>query len=139
MNAATPALPTRTDVLVVGAGPTGLALACALAARGVRALVVDRLAQGGNTSRAAVLHARTLEVLEDVGLVRHAHLGHGAPTYHSSSDAGHLHLVCRACGSVSEVAVSEADEFVGRMRRDHGFDTDVEHFAVFGRCRSCSS
>ena len=68
MNAAPPTLPTRTDVLVVGAGPTGLALACALAARGVEALVVDRLAQGGNTSRAAVLHARTLEVLEDVGV-----------------------------------------------------------------------
>jgi 2-polyprenyl-6-methoxyphenol hydroxylase-like FAD-dependent oxidoreductase len=57
------------DVLVVGAGPTGLTLAAALLARGVRAAVVDRLAEGANTSRAAVIHARTLEVLEPLGVV----------------------------------------------------------------------
>lgn len=56
------------DVLVVGAGPTGLALAAALAGRGVRTLVIDRQAAGQNTSRAAVVHARTLEVLERVGV-----------------------------------------------------------------------
>lgn len=53
-----------TDVLVVGAGPTGLTLAAALATQGVRATVIDRQAEGANTSRAAVIHARTLEVLE---------------------------------------------------------------------------
>jgi 2-polyprenyl-6-methoxyphenol hydroxylase-like FAD-dependent oxidoreductase len=56
------------DVLIVGAGPTGLTLGLALAARGVQALVVDRLAEGANTSRAAVVHARTLEVLEPLGV-----------------------------------------------------------------------
>jgi len=59
-----------TDVLVVGAGPTGLTLAAALAARGVRATVIDRQAAGDNTSRAAVVHARTLEVLEPLGVAR---------------------------------------------------------------------
>ena len=57
-----------TDVLIVGAGPTGLTLATALAARGVRATVIDRQAEGANTSRAAVVHARTLEVLEPLGV-----------------------------------------------------------------------
>jgi len=57
-----------TDVLVVGAGPTGLALAAALVAGGVRTTVIDRQAEGANTSRAAVVHARTLEVLEAVGV-----------------------------------------------------------------------
>ncbi|MDT0353457.1 FAD-dependent monooxygenase [Pseudonocardia charpentierae] len=52
--------------MVVGAGPTGLVLACGLAARGIEPLVLDHVAQGGNTSRAAVVHARTLEVLEDI-------------------------------------------------------------------------
>ncbi|MBL8350784.1 MAG: FAD-dependent monooxygenase [Burkholderiaceae bacterium] len=52
------------DILIVGAGPTGLTLAAALAARGVEALVIDRQAQGANTSRAAVIHAHTLEALE---------------------------------------------------------------------------
>ena len=59
-----------TDVLIVGAGPTGLTLAAALAARGVRALVIDRLREGHNTSRAAVVHARTLEVLEPLGVAQ---------------------------------------------------------------------
>jgi 2-polyprenyl-6-methoxyphenol hydroxylase-like FAD-dependent oxidoreductase len=59
-----------TDVLIVGAGPTGLTLASALATRGVRATVIDRLAEGANTSRAAVVHARTLEVLEPLGVTR---------------------------------------------------------------------
>ena len=69
---ALPALPTpATDVVVVGAGPTGLALACGLAARGVEPLVLDRVAQGANTSRAAVVHARTLEVLEDIEVTEH--------------------------------------------------------------------
>jgi len=58
------------DVLIVGAGPTGLTLAAALASRGVRPRVIDRLLEGDNTSRAAVVHARTLEVLEPLGVTQ---------------------------------------------------------------------
>jgi 2-polyprenyl-6-methoxyphenol hydroxylase-like FAD-dependent oxidoreductase len=63
-------LPDQTDVLIVGAGPTGLALACALAARGIDFAIVDQAAEGSNTSRAAVIHARTLEVLDQIGVSR---------------------------------------------------------------------
>lgn len=73
---------TDTDVLIVGAGPTGLALAAALQARDVDALVVDRLAAGANTSRAAVVNARTLEVLEELGVAeRLVELGIHAPRF----------------------------------------------------------
>ncbi|MEZ0096188.1 FAD-dependent monooxygenase [Streptacidiphilus sp. EB129] len=65
MNAAT--LPARTQVAIVGAGPTGLALALTLARAGVGYVLLDRLAEGANTSRAAVVHARTLEVLDELG------------------------------------------------------------------------
>lgn len=60
-------LPSHTDVLVVGAGPTGLVTALTLARHGVDVVVVDRAAEGSNTSRAAAVHARTLEVLAGVG------------------------------------------------------------------------
>ncbi|MFI6234982.1 FAD-dependent oxidoreductase [Micromonospora sp. NPDC050784] len=60
-------LPTSTDVLVVGAGPTGLATALTLARRGVEVTVLDRLAEPPTTSRAAVVHAYTLEVLDRIG------------------------------------------------------------------------
>jgi 2-polyprenyl-6-methoxyphenol hydroxylase-like FAD-dependent oxidoreductase len=61
-------MPATADVLVVGAGPTGLTLAVALAARGVPVTLLDRLAEGANTSRAGVVHARTLEVLQEIGV-----------------------------------------------------------------------
>jgi len=59
---------TDTDVLVVGAGPTGLALATTLMQSGVSPVIVDKLGSGQNTSRAAVIHAHTLEVLESLGV-----------------------------------------------------------------------
>jgi 2-polyprenyl-6-methoxyphenol hydroxylase-like FAD-dependent oxidoreductase len=51
-------------VVIVGAGPTGLALGAELRRVGISSLILDRLEAGANTSRAAVIHARTLEVLE---------------------------------------------------------------------------
>ncbi|MFI9547617.1 FAD-dependent oxidoreductase [Streptomyces sp. NPDC052016] len=65
MNAS--ALPARTEVAIVGGGPTGLALAVTLASSGIDFILLDRLAEGANTSRAAVVHARTLEVLDELG------------------------------------------------------------------------
>ena len=59
-------LPTEAAVVVVGAGPTGLALACTLRAAGLDVLVLDKATEGQNTSRAAVIHARTLEVLDEL-------------------------------------------------------------------------
>jgi 2-polyprenyl-6-methoxyphenol hydroxylase-like FAD-dependent oxidoreductase len=59
-----------TDVLIVGAGPTGLTLAASLAAKHVDAKVVDAQSAGANTSRAAAINARTLEVLEDLDVSR---------------------------------------------------------------------
>ncbi|MBH0781515.1 FAD-dependent monooxygenase [Nocardia bovistercoris] len=60
-------LPESTNVLIVGAGPAGLTAAITLAAAGVDFVLLDRLAEGANTSRAAVVHARTLEVLDELG------------------------------------------------------------------------
>jgi 2-polyprenyl-6-methoxyphenol hydroxylase-like FAD-dependent oxidoreductase len=59
-----------TDVLVIGAGPSGLTLAASLVQQGVATTVVDRQAAGANTSRAAVVNARTLEVLDDLDVSR---------------------------------------------------------------------
>src|SRR5215218_3835638 len=75
-------LPARTEVLVVGAGPVGLAVAASLAGHGHDVAVVDRQATGANTSRAAVVHARTLEMLERIGVSKRlAGLGIRAPQF----------------------------------------------------------
>ena len=61
-----------TDVLVVGAGPTGLMLANQLGRRGVRALLVDRHAGPSLETRALGVQARTLEIYSKLGIVEQA-------------------------------------------------------------------
>ena len=61
---------TDTDVLIVGAGPTGLTLAASLLLKGVSVMIVDRQSEGANTSRAAGVNARTLEVLDGLDVTR---------------------------------------------------------------------
>ncbi|MEV0323344.1 FAD-dependent oxidoreductase [Streptomyces sp. NPDC050658] len=68
----------RTDVLVVGAGPTGLTLACDLARRGVRARVVERAAALFPGSRGKGIQPRTQEVFDDLGIIDAA-LAAGGP------------------------------------------------------------
>jgi Fur family transcriptional regulator, ferric uptake regulator len=79
---------------------------------------------------------RNLEELERLGVIAHAHLGHGPATYHLAATA-HGHLVCEECGAMIEVP----DElFAGLARsaedRFH-FTIDPHHFAVLGRCARC--
>ena len=58
----------ETQVLIVGAGPTGLVLALWLTRLGVRVRIIDKAEQPGTTSRAIVVHARTLEFYRQIGL-----------------------------------------------------------------------
>src|SRR6188472_4058958 len=57
-----------TDVLIVGAGPTGLVLALWLTRLGVRTRIIDKTSEPGTTSRALAVQARTLELYRQVGL-----------------------------------------------------------------------
>jgi 2-polyprenyl-6-methoxyphenol hydroxylase-like FAD-dependent oxidoreductase len=58
----------HTDVLIVGAGPTGLVLALWLTRMGVRVRIVDKTNEPGTTSRALAVQARTLELYQQIGL-----------------------------------------------------------------------
>lgn len=80
---------------------------------------------------------RTLEVLEELGLVRHAHLSDRAPTYHSVSDHEHFHLVCRNCQTVISVDPDVLTPLLQRLDTDHGFAADIGHLTVFGTCAAC--
>ena len=80
---------------------------------------------------------RTLEVLEELGLVRHAHLSDRSPTYHSVTDHEHFHLVCRNCQRVISVDPDVLTSLQDTLAADHGFDVDVGHLTVFGRCSAC--
>ena len=80
---------------------------------------------------------RALELLEQLGLVTHTHLGHGAPRYHLAAEAEHVHLVCAECGRITQVPPEAVASLVSALERNHGFQTDVGHLTVFGRCESC--
>lgn len=81
---------------------------------------------------------RNLEVLEELGLVRHAHLSDRAPTYHSVRGHEHFHTVCRKCGAVASVAPDVLAGLRERLQSDYRFVTDVGHLTVFGHCVDCS-
>jgi Fur family transcriptional regulator, ferric uptake regulator len=81
---------------------------------------------------------RTLELLEQIGLVRHAHLGHGAPSYRPAED-DHIHVVCHACGSVVDADPALVEPLAQHLLADDGFVLDRAHFTVFGRCRRCAA
>ncbi|MDQ1511043.1 MAG: Fur family transcriptional regulator, ferric uptake regulator [Actinomycetota bacterium] len=76
---------------------------------------------------------RTLESLEAWGLVEHVHRGHGAAFFHLA--ASHPHVVCEECGRVLDVPAHEFAPLVARVREAYGFELDIAHNALMGRCR----
>nr|WP_307869012.1 Fur family transcriptional regulator [Umezawaea beigongshangensis] len=79
---------------------------------------------------------RTLDLLDRLGLVRHTHLGHGAPSY-SAHEHEHVHLVCHRCGSVTEMPCELMSDLTGTLRARYGFALDASHLALSGACRDC--
>ena len=94
---------------------------------------VRQTARGVNVSTVY----RTLELLEQLGLVKHTHIHHGAPSYHLADDAGHVHLVCRQCEQVIQVDQAAVGPLVLALEQSQGFQTDVGHLTVFGLCANC--
>jgi Fur family ferric uptake transcriptional regulator len=82
---------------------------------------------------------RTLELLEELGLVTHAHLSHGAPTYHGVAENQHVHLVCRQCRGVAEVPSGMLNGLASDLEKERGFLVDVGHVALFGVCSQCGA
>jgi Fur family ferric uptake transcriptional regulator len=80
---------------------------------------------------------RTLDVLEDLGLVRHAHGPDGREEFHVLPETVHGHLHCDACGGRWEIGPAEASGLVEQLRVHHGFAVDLSHLTVVGRCRDC--
>jgi Fur family ferric uptake transcriptional regulator len=81
---------------------------------------------------------RNLELLEELGLVRHSHLTDRAPTYHSTSLPQHVHLVCRNCHTIIDAAPEDVAPLIQALLDRHAFTTDVGHLTVFGTCQECA-
>lgn len=80
---------------------------------------------------------RTLDVLEELGLVRHGHGADGREEYHVRPSDEHGHLHCARCGGRWDLARPEVAEFVAHVERNRGFSVDLSHVTLVGRCADC--
>ena len=80
---------------------------------------------------------RTLDVLEEIGLVSHSHGLAGRQEFHVNPTADHGHLVCSSCGGSWELGADEVRPLVGGLRTSRGFAVDVDHLSIAGRCAAC--
>jgi Fur family transcriptional regulator, ferric uptake regulator len=80
---------------------------------------------------------RTLDLLEQLGVVRHGHRPDGREEYHVLPEHEHGHLYCRACGGCWELEQPESGRIVAALEREQGFAVDLSHVTIVGRCRAC--
>ena len=102
-------------------------------------LSAERIAQGleGRLPRSDLASVyRNLETLEEVGLVRHVHLGHG-PGLYALAAPEHEYLVCESCHAVRSVAKEELDGIRGQVRDRFGYEARFTHFPLVGLCPDC--
>jgi len=80
---------------------------------------------------------RTLDVLEELDLIRHSHGLDGREEYHVLPGAAHGHLHCSACGASWDIDATEAAALVRSLRTGRGFVVDLTHLSVAGHCAAC--
>jgi Fur family transcriptional regulator, ferric uptake regulator len=81
---------------------------------------------------------RTLDLLEQLGLVRHGHGADGREEYHVLPEREHGHLHCAECGATWEIGDERAAEVVRAFREADGFELDLGHVTLVGRCAACA-
>jgi Fur family ferric uptake transcriptional regulator len=84
---------------------------------------------------------RTLDVLEELGVLSHSHGADGREEFHVLPASEHGHLYCQRCGAQWELVaddpavVAAVDAFAARR----GFTVDVSHLTMIGRCAACQT
>ncbi len=82
---------------------------------------------------------RTLELLDELGLIRHAHIEERTATYHSVRGHEHFHLVCHECRELISVGPERVERFRRELADEFGFTMDVGHLTIFGTCSTCAT
>src|SRR6478672_10557440 len=82
---------------------------------------------------------RNLETLEQIGVVRHFHAGHGAGRYVLVGGGEHEYLACDRCGAIKEIDRSELDSLRGQVHQRFGYEVGFTHFPMVGLCPRCAA
>ena len=103
-------------------------------------MTADRLADvvGGQTGTDVASIYRNLETLEEVGLVRHFHLGHSPGLYVRAGDGEHEYLVCGSCNAIRAVEPEELDDLRGALQQQFGWEAHFTHDPIVGLCPACA-
>jgi Fur family ferric uptake transcriptional regulator len=80
---------------------------------------------------------RTLDVLEELGIVSHSHGREGRAEFHVNPASDHGHLLCSSCGRTWELDADEVGPLVEALATTRGFAVDVDHLTIEGRCGDC--
>jgi len=80
---------------------------------------------------------RTLDVLEELGVVRHAHGVDGREEFHILPATDHGHLYCTNCHGAWEVGADEAGPLLKAIERTRGFRVQLSHLSIAGLCQAC--
>ncbi len=81
---------------------------------------------------------RNLEKLEDMGVVRHVHLGHGPGLYSLAGRGSREYLVCERCDRATPVEPARLERVRAAIREAFSFEADFGHFPILGVCADCA-
>lgn len=82
---------------------------------------------------------RTLDVLEDIGFICHAHGLDGREEFHVRPTRKHGHLHCSICHRAWEIEAEDVRDLLDEFERERGFRVDLGHLTVVGVCRDCQA
>jgi Fur family ferric uptake transcriptional regulator len=98
----------------------------------------EHIATGQGRALDATSVYRNLERLEQLGVVRHVHVGHGAGLYTLARGGDREYLVCERCGRVTSVDPERLDAVRDSVRTSFGFQVRFTHFPMHGHCADCA-
>ena len=81
---------------------------------------------------------RTLDLLEELGMVTKTDLGGGSVRYHPVDKGHHHHLVCRDCGAIIDLDEAALTNLKDSLLQDYSFVADLKHLGIWGRCVRCN-
>jgi Fur family transcriptional regulator, ferric uptake regulator len=81
---------------------------------------------------------RNLEKLEEIGVVRHLHAGHGPGRYALNRSGVPEYLTCDRCGAIEEVDRRELDPLREAVQERFGYEVGFTHFPMVGLCPRCA-
>jgi len=82
---------------------------------------------------------RTLASAKDLRLVSETNLGAGDTLFEWAGEERHHHLICRQCGKVDALDEAHLAQLGDALKKDTGFEADLDHLAIFGTCRDCAT